>query len=314
MSAFLDALYSRRFQARLNVDTTKEQLDAAEKAYFSARDYLEAVENLLRIEEGADEPSTGVGSSTAEARRPPASPDAHARVWRPCDCGCGTSISVGYFELKNRPDKKFFLNREHHHVFMRSDVGKNWTLEMREAASERQRQRWADRRLEITGTDPAPSPSGYVPVEGYIPGEVHSESGKKLILSCACPPYWYKTASRFDALVANEGHHESCPMCRPGAHFFPIPSALGDGVDVQCVWCSETKHFGPVESGWSPVSSTPTPKAIETKFSGRDAKGLKVCIDCGKPIAEKATRCRDCSHKERERIAAEMRAKREVPA
>lgn len=293
MTPFTDARRSRLDEARIDLQSVEAQRAALLERHAALLSLIEHGERLLEAEESIQtnpgESSNGRtpdlgsgdgGSTPADASNEepeqvneqdadavpssdlsPASP---GRVWRPCDCGCGTSISIGAFELRNRPDKKFFLNRSHHHVFMRSDVGKRWTsdvgkrwtMEMREAASNRQRQRWADRKdVAITPDliqDKSPDISEPSPDSPQI--------GQKPV--CACPMYWYKKVQRFDVHVANEAHNEACPMYRKGAHFFPIPSALGDGVDVECLWCTEKKHYGPPE-GAKGISWTQHPGGTE---------------------------------------------------
>lgn len=66
---------------------------------------------------------------------------------------------------------------------------------------------------------------------------------------CTCSLHWKVNTRYFNEFVRNEGHDETCPMYRQGAHRWDLPSTSdgNGGYAGRCIWCGQTKEHRPFD-------------------------------------------------------------------
>lgn len=146
--------------------------------------------------------------------------------------------------------------------------------------------------------------------------------------TCECIEAWWSKVRHFNARLANEAHHFTCPMYKKGGHYFELPRAdQTDGSGIyrpSCIWCGENKVMSPY--GEDPTSSQSPLAAKSQELKGRreaareareaelarlytpeerEAMRTVTCVDCGAETSGQKPRCRPCG-------VANGKAKREA--
>lgn len=166
----------------------------------------------------------------------------------------------------------------------------------------------------------------YEPPAGLEPVTVIPESYEEPVTpepECNCSEDWWRGRERFNVRTANEAHHESCPMFRAGAHYFPL-QADGSGVYVsRCIWCGEEKEMRPygedLSLGFNNVAklgkTVSTPKALKSVEKGYipssqltpeelSARQRKRCATCGNAISGWSPYCASCNRERKKQEPA----------
>jgi hypothetical protein len=154
-----------------------------------------------------------------------------------CSCGCGETFEKRAYEVTGGNQ---YVNAEHY----RNTIRKTSAT----AAA-------VDKPVDIS-----PAPSDVAQIQEPATNEA-TQAAPALITEsvCKCPIWWRGQTPKWSETIANEGHHDNCPLFKQGVHSWPYPdSGAGPGPHkIMCRWCRQTREVDGAGLPWDTSPSNP---------------------------------------------------------